>query len=1189
MFLKRLETVGFKSFAERTTIEFVPGVTAVVGPNGSGKSNVIDAVRWVLGEQSAKTLRGDKMEDIIFQGSDTRNQLNFAEVSLVLNNEKSELPIDYQEVSVTRRVYRSGESEFFINKQSCRLKDIVDLFMDTGLGRESFSIIGQGKIDEILSSKAEERRAIFEEAAGVLKYKQRKNKAEFKLNETASNLDRVEDIIHEIEQQIEPLRKQAEIAKQYKAKKESLKQVEVSLLITEIEQLHTKWKTILTNIEEEKLVEIQEKTNIQEKEAKVTKDRERLQEIDQLITTLQNELIKVTEQIEQLEGKRNLHIERFKHAEENKQKLQHEKANVDERIAKTEQIILTETEQLNRLKETIKKVEAEIDTLKNKQYNRLDIVKENLENLKSDYIEYLNEQAVLRNEQQTIEQQMKQIDLREQEQLESSKTYIEEEENLQKKKKQLHQELSVLEDTMNKKQISLATMKENLELLRKQYEQMQLRLFEGNEQIAKLTSKKDMLQEMKDSFQGFFFGVKEVLQAGKAGKLKHIQGPVLDLMEVPATYVTAIDTILGTQSQHIVVTDDDAARQAIEWLKRENKGRATFLPLKSIEARNIPNQVIETIKNEEGYVGIAADLIQTSEKFRVVANHLMGNVIITNNLKNATNIAQKTYRRYRVVTLDGDVVYPGGSMSGGAKKNKSQSLFTRDKELKSIEKTLKNYEARRNDFMQKIDNHKNEIATLESRVTSEAKELEQLTQSFQTLQTENNELALKLTSATDHLSTYDIHMKQFQTEKANLRKKFDSITKNLIKITDKIKQTEQNIETLTNEEKEVQLNEKNVEKQLHELEITIAEYKQRQKSHEERLVSLKTEMNELEIERKEINSQLDAIEKREQTLESEGELAEKITKLKQVREATTEELEARRNERTNKMQYLEDEEKEIRGLYRLHEKFIAKIQEKEVQANRLDVALENRLNFLQTEYVITYEKASELFTQVDDVEKARMEVKQIKRSIESLGTVNLGAIDEYERLQERYQFLTEQQNDLIEAKNTLYSVIHEMDKEMTERFSAIFSEIQGSFSTVFKQLFGGGHAELILTDPDNLLETGIDIVARPPGKKLRSLGLLSGGERALTAIALLFAILRARPVPFCILDEVDAALDEANVARFSNYLKTYSEESQFIVITHRKGTMEEADVLYGVTMQESGVSRLVSVRLEETTDLVEAT
>ncbi len=1189
MFLKRLESVGFKSFAERINIEFVSGVTAVVGPNGSGKSNIIDAMRWVMGEQSAKSLRGQKMEDIIFQGSESRNSLNFAEVSLILNNENGKLPIDYQEVNVTRRVFRSGESEFFINKQACRLKDIIDLFMDTGLGRESFSIIGQGKIDEILSSKAEERRAVFEEAAGVLKYKQRKNKAEYKLLETADNLDRVEDIIHEINQQLGPLSKQAEVAKQYKERKAVLKEIEIALFITEINALHTEWRTLLQSIEQDQLEEVKEKTRLQEKEAAVEKERQLLHRVDEEISTLQRDLLKMTEQVEQFEGERNLFKERFKHMQENKQKIQADESTLKNQQSQLREQLVDEQVLLATMTQTIEQLSAQMNRLKNQLAHGVDAVEEEVEDLKSDYIEYLNEQAVLQNEQQSVERRLEQLTNEKQQHMTDHEQTTDAEIDYSVEKVRFETELKRTEDLVTEQENSITQTKESLLKERNEYDDMQRKLYAGNEQITRLVSRKEMLEEMKDSFQGFFYGVKEILQASKKNQLQHVHGAVLDLIEVPTDYINAIDTVLGAQSQYVVVPNDEVARQTIQWLKQENKGRATFLPLQSIEARMIPKAMIQEIESDEGFAGVASELVQTEDAFQVVANHLLGNVIVTDNLHSANNIARKMRRRFRVVTLEGDMVYPGGSMSGGTKRKNNQSLFTREKELQLLVDKIDTFTTRANTFTKTVTAKKVTIDQLD-------KDLHEKEQQFQTTQRELQELKesynifmMQWKTKQDELTTYQMTLTQLVEEMDRLRNQKDDLATKRSKVAVTIKETETKIEQLTNEIQQMQKDERLIEQQVHELEVQIAEKNERKSNSESKISDLSEQMNKNELAYNEVTKQLASIAEQENEARSKEQLADEIIVLRGKRQTVEQQLEQMRTKRLELTHATEDEEREIKALYQVHEAIAKQVQAKEVQANRLDVALENQLQTLQSEYTMTYEKASELYSPVQEINKAKEEVKTIKYSIERLGTVNLGAIEEYERLAERYQFLDEQQSDLIEAKNTLYDVIQEMDTEMTERFSTVFTEIKSAFTDVFKKLFGGGHAELSLTDPNDLLETGIEIVARPPGKNLKTLGLLSGGERALTAIALLFAILRVRPVPFCILDEVDAALDEANVERFANYLHAFSADTQFIVITHRNGTMEEADALYGVTMQESGVSRLVSVKLEETEDLVRAT
>lgn len=1186
MFLKRLETIGFKSFAERVSVEFVPGITAIVGPNGSGKSNVIDAIRWVLGEQSAKSLRGKKMEDVIFQGSETRKPLNFAEVSLILNNENGLLPIDYQEVKVTRRVYRSGESEFLINKQPCRLKDIVDLFTDTGLGRESFSIIGQGKIDEILSSKADERRAVFEEAAGVMRYKRRKEEATFKLKETEDNLARVEDIIHEISQQLEPLKIQSEIAKKYKALKKQLTEKEVALLVTEIDELHKEWSTILEKIEREKLTFMEQQTTIQQLEATIVKKREETEYVESEIHTLQRRLLEVTELIEQTEGKRNVLIEQRKHREENKQNLLREKEIVEGELKHTEAQIKVEKEKLSLVERRLNQLKAEMKDIEEKLYNTHEKIADEIESLKSDYIELLNEKAVLNNEHHALNNRLEQINRLLKQHEESHLDLIKNVQAIELEKEKVTKLIEHHKQTIINYEKELNVLNERIHKETSHIETKRRNWYELNERITKLSSRKEMLVEMKKNYQGFAYGVKEILQASQKGILPNIIGAVIDLIDVPTNYMIAIDTILGAQAQYVVVPDDETARLTIEWLKKENKGRATFLPLQTIVSRKLPEQVHQIIKREQGFIGIASELVRVDDRYRIVAEHLMGNVIVTESLETANKIARITNRKYRIVTLEGDVVYPGGSISGGAQRKKNFSLFTREKEINHLTKSIEHYTEKMNQLQIELTDRKNQLETLKATVAKTTTMVKEEQEKLQHLINEQNEINLKAQSYEDRMTTYEYQKNEYEEELASLRQHLENNRNQLNEITSKIKTIEQTIEEKTNEQKTLQQNEQQNREKLHELQLENAEQNERYKNHNEKVNSLHEMFQSYQEKLKEMDENLHEIEKLEKQVENIDEIETKISKLRKEREQITTNIDELQQVRKEKLQAIEDEEREVKTQQKLLEQKQTFLQEKEIEANRLDVMLENRLQTLQKQYTMTYEKASEMYEKVTDVAKVRREVNDLKNEINRLGTVNLGAIEEFERLSEREAFLHEQRNDLLEAKETLYNAINQMDEEMISRFKETFHQIQNNFSIVFKQLFGGGYAELVLTDPNNYLETGIDIVARPPGKKLKTLELLSGGERALTAIALLFAILRSRPVPFVILDEVDAALDEANVERFASYLKSFSKESQFVVISHRKGTMEEADALYGVTMQESGVSRFVSVKLEEADELV---
>ncbi|MGY0691526.1 chromosome segregation protein SMC [Virgibacillus sp. FSP13] len=1188
MYLKRLESVGFKSFAERINVDFVPGVTAVVGPNGSGKSNITDALRWVLGEQSAKSLRGSKMEDIIFQGSDTRKPLNVAEVTLVLDNTDQTLPLDYEEVSVMRRVYRSGDSEFYINKQSCRLKDIVDLFMDSGLGREAFSIISQGKVEEILSSKAEERRTIFEEAAGVLKYKHRKKKAEYKLAETQENLNRVEDIIHEIETQIGPLQQQAETAQTYLKQKGQLKEQEISLLITEIEQLHEEWQTLLNEIDKEKLSEIELKTTIQQKEAKLETERQHIQTLDDQIDQLQTTLLTITQELEQYEGKKQVLNERTKHFTENKAELELQQQEATDRIEKLQFELVEEKKKLAEITKTRNETKHKLGQLEDQLTTEKENISERIEDLKTEYIEYLNNQAAKRNEKQSIQQQLQQITAKKDRQETKFGDLLAAREELDGKQAQTSENLLNQQQRFQAKESSIKQLKGELEKNRSQFQESQTKLYQGYNYLEKLKSKKEMLEEMKEDFQGFFNGVKAVLKAREEQKLADIHGAVIELVEVPKNYITAIETVLGGQAQHIVVQDDAAARKAITWLKQTNQGRATFLPLGSIQARYLTKDILMKVENHQGFVGIAANLVSCQAKYKKAIDHLMGHVIVAKTLKDANEIAKVAMRRFRVVTLDGDVVNPGGSMSGGAKKKTNQSLFTRDKDLQEITKKLNEFQAKANAFEQAVKEQKRTIEQQEKELEAQQNASISEQQALQDIQADLKEIELKQATLNENLTLYDRDKQQFDTDTEELQTRDAQLTVDLNEIGQQLTTIQKQIDELTVKDLRFKESQEQMQDDFHQYQVMLAEQEERLKSQREKTNTLTSQLNDLIEQNSSYTKKLEEINDLEQNEVTEEELTEHIQTKQREKEEITSKIQQKRAERSERTQLIQDQERELKEENKQHQGFVEAIQTKEVKANRLDVDLENRLSRLQKEYTLTFERAKQTYAKTEDTEMAKRNVEQIKQSIERLGTVNLGAIDEYERISERYTFLSDQKNDLVEAKQTLYTAIAEMDEEMENRFETTFSQIKAEFTVVFKELFGGGRAELKLTDPKNLLETGIDIVAEPPGKKLQHLGLLSGGERALTAIALLFAILRVRPVPFCVLDEVEAALDEANVARFAKYVKMYSEQTQFIVITHRKGTMEEADVLYGVTMQESGVSRLVSVRLEDTKELVKS-
>ncbi|SDO85569.1 chromosome segregation protein SMC [Halobacillus aidingensis] len=1186
MFLKQLDTIGFKSFAERVTVDFVSGVTSVVGPNGSGKSNITDAIRWVLGEQSARSLRGSKMEDIIFAGSETRAPLNMAEVTLTLDNTDQALPLDYQEVSVTRRVYRSGESEFYINNQTCRLKDIVDLFMDSGLGREAFSIISQGKVEEILSSKAEDRRSIFEEAAGVLKYKQRKKKAEYKLSETQENLNRVEDIIWEIDGQLEPLKEQAAVAKDYLEKKDELKNVEISLLITQIQQVHGEWERILKELEEVRGQENELSEKIEANEASLKDQRDHVESLDASIENMQAKLLELTRDLENLEGKKQLMKERHKHFEENKSKLEEAYEDLSDKLVNLKAIAEEEAKKLKQIKEKRENTKQELNQTTQALKQDLHLIEDEIEDLKSEYIELLNKQAAKRNEKQLLEKQLDQIHSKKGSQIDKFKDLRSERAKLEEKLTSMTAELETLTTQREELESQVQELNERYEKNKQTYQEWQEKLYKGYQYLENMRSKKEMLEEMKEDFSGYFHGVREVLKASQKGQLQGIHGAVLELIDIPSHLLTAIETALGAQAQHIVVEDEQTGRQAIHWLKTNNKGRATFLPLTSIQPRSVHGAA--SLSQQAGYVGVAADLIQYDTAHSKAIQHLLGHIVIAEGLEDANQIARVLNRKYRVVTLDGDVVNPGGSMSGGAKKQSKQSLFTREKELQELSEKIVAYDAKALDVESKVEKLKTTLAEQEEEKEQWNVKLSELKKEEYEKQSDQREMQLKLDHLNDQLQLFDQDQAQYDQDSHHADQQLTDLDETLRTLEEQLVSINTKIEELTTTKERQKEDEANLQERRQKLQIQLAEQESAVNNQKEKADRYQQEKDLIQQELRGNRVSYQQLMEVKDSNQTEDEIQAQIESTRTDKEETTSSIEMKRKERQELAADIQQAEAMLKELKRRHQNFIQDLQQKEVKANRLDVELENMLQYLQEEYVMTFEKAKRDYPGVDDIDEASTKVKLIKRAIEELGTVNLGAIDEYDRIKERYEFLKGQQDDLLEAKQTLHTVINEMDGEMKRKFEDTFTKIRAEFGEVFRTLFGGGRADLQLTDPNDMLETGVDIVAQPPGKKLQNMSLLSGGERALTAIALLFSILRVRPVPFCVLDEVEAALDEANVDRFAKFLKEFSEKTQFIVITHRKGTMEESDVLYGVTMQESGVSKLVSVRLEETPELLEA-
>lgn len=1182
MFLKRIELTGFKSFANKTELEFVQGISAVVGPNGSGKSNISDGIRWVLGEQSARSLRGGKMEDIIFAGSDSRRAVNFGEVSLTLDNSDQQLPLDFNEITVTRRLHRNGDSEYFINKQACRLRDINELFMDTGIGREAYSIIGQGRIEEILSTRSEDRRGIFEEASGIVKFKSRKREAEKKLEQTEHNLVRIFDLISELEDQIDPLREQSEKAQEYKRLREQLKSSEISLYVYQIEQIHAAWSEAndrLTLLQDEQL---KLSTIVNQHDAQLEEQRMTSRQLEQELEQLQEQLLSLSAQLEKCEGQGQVLRERGHHLAQNYDERQRLVTQGEERIASLQDEHDRIMDKYIQLNEFLKAMQEELAA----EEKRLQLVvdgttSEAEEQLKAELLDILNQVAQARNELRYVEQQRETIERRLEKLDEDHADWLEKRQDIAEQKAEVERRLEEAGAAIDQTRDDYIKLNEQYKAKQALLDEASI-IYRRNEQKHDaLVSRRDTMQELQDDYDGFVHGVKSVLKA-RNKSLKGVHGAVAELIKVPAHVELAIETALGGALQYIVMENEAHSRAAIAFLKEKKSGRATFLPLDIIRERSIPNMEQKDIEASPGFIGIAVDVVQFEDRFRPVIANLLGNVIIAETLEQANRIAAKGKYRYRVVTLEGDVVNAGGSMSGGSQHRRNTSLLGRQRQIEEIEAEIKVTE---NEAM-RMKRHMDELQQLLAQIVVELEQLRELGEQKrldeQQIRSELARVEHEAKGIENQLELYTLDQASLLAEKQEMEARIVALQEQMVTLDETEKAKHEAI-------REAELNRQSQQSAKDELQAQLTALKVKEAARLQEKQAIEEQLNRMKADLMAANDQAEANVAMQQQLEQDiaANEAEQTAQLEMLNELTiqrnhcAEQIEFKRAERAEWVSKLEAEEEETREQRIELKKVEGEKHQTEVKVNRLDVELDNLLRNLANDYELSYELAKQRYPIPEDIAETQTIVKQLKQQIAALGEVNLGAIEEYERVSERFEFLSQQKEDLTEAKQTLYKVISEMEQEMSKLFQETFEEIREQFAIVFTKLFGGGRADLILSEPNQLLDTGIDIVAQPPGKKLQNLQLLSGGERALTAIALLFAILHVKPVPFCVLDEVEAALDEANVARFGEYLKAFAEQTQFIVVTHRKGTMEAADVLYGVTMEEDGVSKLVSVRLDD--------
>ena len=1181
MYLKSIEVQGFKSFANKILFEFHNGITGIVGPNGSGKSNVADAVRWVLGEQSAKQLRGASMQDVIFAGTENRKPLSYAYVAITMDNSDHQLAVDYEEVTVARRVYRSGESEYLINGSPCRLKDVTELFYDTGIGKEGYSIIGQGQIERILSGKPEERRELFDEAAGIVKYKKRKATAQKKLENERENLVRVNDILSELERQVGPLERQAEKARIYLKKKEELKTYDVNMFLMEVERIAGQ------------LGEVGEKYQIadaQLKEANQTYENikveyEKLEgdmgAMDEEINSLRDRLNNTTVLKGKLEGQVNVLKEQIHTAELTGEHLAERLASIDrekqERLESKQTYENQRSEEEERLREIREWREQAQETLTQVQ-EEIRRCTENIEKGKSEIIELLNNKASVKARQQRYDTMAEQINIRKAHLTKRLLDRKTEEADLEAELSNCQKELDEVNETITAlKQIALEYDEKAREWKRKSQETSQ-NLEQDLTRYHKEQSRLESLKNIAERYDGYGNSIRKVMEQKATNK--GLLGVVSDLIQVEKKYEIAIETALGGSIQNIVTEDEETAKRMIAYLKQNRYGRATFLPLTSVDGRG-GFKTMDALK-EKGVIGLANTLVKTDAKYEGVTAYLLGRVIVAETIDDAIALARKYHYSLRIVTLEGESLSPGGSLSGGAFRN-SSNLLARKREIEELEQSVAALEQKIREEKSRLEDVKTAQALLEEDAeTNKAKLQEQyILQNtakikverakeqcgesesvFAGLKAENSELEKQLQEILENKQQILEEIEQAKQRETEIEQENETLSASLEKNTSIEEQAKQTVSQIQMEEAQIVQRVEFVQTNLKRLEGEIARF-------EDDRISL---MEEAKEARADAEKKKQDIEEIKRTIfasdDSHSDLEQELKEKQETREEMSQRYKGFFQKREDVSRQISDLDKEV---FRLNS-----------QKEKLEEAREYQNNYMWEEYELTLHAAMELRDeQYQDLAGLKKLIAGIKDDIRKLGDVNVNAIEDYKEISERYEFLKTQHDDLIEAEKTLMGIIEDLDTGMRKQFMEKFAEIQKEFDQVFKELFGGGKGSLELVEGEDILECGIRIIAQPPGKKLQNMMQMSGGEKSLTAIALLFAIQNLKPSPFCLLDEIEAALDDSNVNRFAKYLHKLTKNTQFIVITHRRGTMAAADRLYGITMQEKGISTLVSVNLIE--------
>lgn len=1186
MYLKSIEVHGFKSFANKIVFDFHKGITGIVGPNGSGKSNVADAVRWVLGEQSVKQLRGSSMQDVIFAGTENRKPLSYAYVAITLDNSDHQLAIDYEEVTVARRLYRSGESEYLINGSPCRLKEVSELFYDTGIGKEGYSIIGQGQIDRILSGKPEERRELFDEAAGIVKFKKRKATAQKKLENERDNLVRVNDILAELERQVGPLERQSEKAKTYLKKKSELKEYDVNMFLLESEQIRSQQKDVEDKFQ---IADAQ----LKESNADYEKIRTEYEQLGQSMAQMDEKINSIRENIsntsvmkEKLESQIQILTEQIHTAEMTDEHLQSRLDAIDQEKAQRSEQSATYIAEKEKLDEQL----LETQNRQNEAQEKLAAVQQEIarcnqgiENGQKELYELLNNKAGIQSKQQRFDTMLEQINIRK---AELGKRLL----DRKTQEADLNTVLSDYQKELEAVSLEIIDLKKKEEELSGKEKEWRDKLRENGRKLEenqtafhKQQSRLESLKNIAERYDGYGNSIRKVMEqkASNPGLL----GVVSDLIQVEKKYETAIETALGGNIQNIVTEDESTAKKMIGFLKQNRLGRATFLPLTSVSAKGNPKN--ETLLDEEGVLGIANRLVKCEKKYDEVAAYLLGRVLVVDTIDHAIALAKKNHYSLHIVTLEGEYLSPGGSMTGGAFKN-SSNLLARKREIEELE--------------QKVDSIRKELSELKNRredirtaIELNADELDQVKEELQQKYLVQNTAKMNVDRAKQQRNESEAVFTGLMGEKQQIEQQIEEIDNNKKQILDEIeysKKREQEINEEANAfqkilEEQAKL-ENEASQKLSNIQLETANIKQKVEFAQVNIDRINGEVEKFDAER------ADLLENAAQSKEDAKKKQQDIEEIKKTIAASGESHGKLEEELRESVAKKEQMSADYRGFFQKQEEISKRCNDldKEIfrlnnQREKLKEADEYQTNYLWEEYELTPHAALELQNDIyDDLTALKKMVAEVKDEIRKLGDVNVNAIEEYKEVSERYQFLKGQHDDLVEAEQTLVGIIEDLDSGMRKQFSEKFAEIQKEFDASFKHLFGGGHGTLELVEDEDILECGIRIIAQPPGKKLQNMMQLSGGEKALTAIALLFAIQALKPSPFCLLDEIEAALDDSNVTRFASYLNKLTKNTQFIVITHRRGTMAAADRLYGITMQEKGVSTLVSVNLIEN-DLTE--